>query len=201
MNKLIGPSFLFNKNPKKLIFLLHGYGDNAENFSSLATYLNEQSLEANFFVPNAPFSVPQYPSGRQWFDPYPNGIHYDQIGSKEKATMEKECKISIKHLEKYMKNICFSNNLSLTDSFIIGFSQGAMIAYAFGQHTNSLLAGCIMISGRVLTSATIENSQFIRTPLMIIHGDKDEIVNPKYYYEACKINKAKGFFLENHLMC
>ena len=97
MSKLVGPSFVFNKNPKKLIFLLHGYGDNAENFASLVTYLNEQSLEANFFTPNAPFSVPQYPLGRQWFDPYPNGIHYDQIGLKEKATMEKECKISIQH--------------------------------------------------------------------------------------------------------
>ncbi len=41
MNKLEGPSFLPNKKPKKLIFLFHGYGDNAENFIHLSENLND----------------------------------------------------------------------------------------------------------------------------------------------------------------
>ena len=49
MNKLEGPSFLPNKKPKKLIFLLHGYGDNAvdcvEVTKNLITLLKE--LKAN----------------------------------------------------------------------------------------------------------------------------------------------------------
>ena len=35
---LKGTSFFPNSNPKKLIFLLHGYGDNAENFIHVASY-------------------------------------------------------------------------------------------------------------------------------------------------------------------
>ena len=88
IDKLEGPSFIFNKKPKKLIFLLHGYGDNAENFIPLAKYLNDSTMEANFFAPNAPFNVPQYPTGRQWFNPYPNGIHYNEVGPKEKEIMK-----------------------------------------------------------------------------------------------------------------
>ena len=61
-NKLDGPSFVFNKKPKKLIFLFHGYGDNAKNFIPLAEYLNDSTMEANFFSPNAPFNVSQYPT-------------------------------------------------------------------------------------------------------------------------------------------
>ena len=39
MKKLDGRSIVFNKKPKKLIFLLHGYGDNADNFIPLAELL------------------------------------------------------------------------------------------------------------------------------------------------------------------
>ena len=102
INKLYGSSFLFNKKPKKLIFLLHGYGDSAENFIPLANYLNFSHLEANFFAPNATFPIPQYPLGRQWFNPYPNGTHYNEAGPEEKAIMKHECKESIKQLEKYI---------------------------------------------------------------------------------------------------
>ena len=100
MNKLDGPSLLFSKKPKKLVFLLHGYGDNAENFIHLTENFNDNFLNANYFAPNAPYFVPQYPTGRQWFNPYPNGIHYNEAGTIEKAIMQKECKVSIKLLNR-----------------------------------------------------------------------------------------------------
>ena len=96
---LNGPYFEFTTNPKKLVFLLHGYGDNAENFIPLAKYLNDGKLEVNFFAPNASSIVQQYPSGRQWFNPYPNGIHYNEAGPEEKAIMKQECETSIKLLK------------------------------------------------------------------------------------------------------
>ena len=34
-----GPSFEPNKKPGKIVILLHGYGDNGENFIPLAKYL------------------------------------------------------------------------------------------------------------------------------------------------------------------
>ena len=98
MNQLNGSSILFSKKPEKLIFLLHGYGDNAENFLPLARFLNSNNLDINFFAPNAPTIVPQYSSGRQWFNPYPNGTHYNEAGEAEKITMQNECLESIKLL-------------------------------------------------------------------------------------------------------
>ena len=77
-------------NPKKLVFLLHGYGDNAENFIPLATHLHDPELNINFYAPNAPSSIPQYPIGRQWFDLYPNGINFNEAGPKEKEILKKE---------------------------------------------------------------------------------------------------------------
>ena len=57
INKLDGPSYLFHKKPRKLIFLLHGYGDYADNFIPLAEYLNDKFIEGNFFAPNDHFPV------------------------------------------------------------------------------------------------------------------------------------------------
>ena len=42
---LNGPYFEPTENPEKLVFLLHGYGDNAENFIPLASHLHDRSKE------------------------------------------------------------------------------------------------------------------------------------------------------------
>ncbi len=200
MNNLNGPSYLFNKKPKKLIFLLHGYGDNADNFIPLAEQLNDNNIDGNFFAPNAPFEVPQYTLGRQWFNPYPKGMHFNEVGPEEKKVMKQECESSIKQLQEYIDGLCLINKLSYKDCFLIGFSQGAMIAYEFGNHINKKLAGCIMLSGRILSSNKLANQNFVNTPLLIIHGDKDDVVPSKYYTEACEIAKLNKLSFESYLI-
>ena len=148
---LDGSSLLFFEKPQKLIILLHGYGDNAENFILLTKYFNDNNLKANYYAPNAPSSLAEYPSGRQWFNPYPNGIHYNEAGQNEKAIMKQECKTSIRMLEKYINKLLSLNNLSYQDCFLIGFSQGAMIAFELGNFMRKKFTGCTMLSGRVLS--------------------------------------------------
>jgi len=92
------------------------------------------------------------------------------------------------------------NDLTHRDCFLIGFSQGAMIAYDLGIFLKKTFAGCIMLSGRILLSRNLDNNFFIKTPLMIAHGDSDDIVNPAYFTEACKITESCGFIVEKHLM-
>ena len=94
-NILTGPSISKHDNPKKLMIMLHGYGDNAENFVSITRDLLIPELKINFYVPNAPSFVPQYPTGRQWFDLYPNGINFNDAGPKEKEMMKKDCESSL----------------------------------------------------------------------------------------------------------
>ncbi len=200
MDKLQGINITLHKKPKKLAFLLHGYGDYAENFIALATQFNDNNLKANFFAPNAPFAVPQYPLGRQWFNPYPNGMHYNEAGPEEKEIMQQECAKSIKQLEEYINNLCLEYNVFYEDCFIIGFSQGAMIVYELGNYIKEKFAGCIMISGRILSNHSINNNLFVKTPIMILHGDEDDIVSPDYFFEASKITKSKGFVVEDYLI-
>ena len=83
---LKGPSILTNKKPQKLVILFHGYGDNADNFISVVQGLHDPESSINYFAPNAPSSVPQYPLGYQWFELYPNGINFNEIVILNKKT-------------------------------------------------------------------------------------------------------------------
>jgi len=194
------PSFKPHKSPKKLVFLLHGYGDNGDNFIPLSKYINDNNFKINFFAPNAPSVVPQYPSGFQWFNLYPNGKYFEDAGPEEVLVMKKDCIKTLEILKEYIdKSIAFYD-LNYKDCFIIGFSQGAMIAYELGQYLNKNFAGIIMLSGRIISSENNEKNFFIKTPLMIVHGDQDNVVNSKYFDEACNILTKEKFVFEQYLM-
>ena len=197
---LNGPSFESTDNPEKLVFLLHGYGDNGENFIPLAKYLYDPKLNINFFAPNAPSVVPQYSLGRQWFNLYPNGINYTEAGPKEKEILKQDCFSSLNLIKNYIIKICSKYQLTFKDCFIIGFSQGAMMTFELGRYIDNLFSGCVMLSGRIILSENHEKKSFLKTPIMIIHGDKDIVMEPKYFFEACKILQNQGFLFESHLM-
>ena len=199
-NLLKGPSFEPNDKPRKLVFLFHGYGDNGENFISLAKNLNNPKININFFAPNAPTIVSQYPLGRQWFELYPNGIHFNEAGPKEKEMFKKDCHFSLNLIKLYIKKKCLKYKLTYKDCFIIGFSQGAMIAFEFGMYINSIFAGCVLLSGRILSSLNYEESKFSKTPMMIVHGDQDSVLEPRYFIEACKILQNQHFLFESYLI-
>ena len=190
----------FTGNPKKLVFLLHGYGDNAENFIPLATHLHNPELNINFYAPNAPSSIPQYPIGRQWFDLYPNGINFNEAGPEEKEILKQDCLSSLNLLKNYIDILCRKHKLTYKDCFIIGFSQGAMMSFELGKYINQIFAGCVLLSGRILPSENHNKSPFIKTPMMITHGDQDTVLEPKYFDEACNILSNEGFIFESSLI-
>jgi len=197
---LNGPYFEPTGNPKKLVFLLHGYGDNAENFIPLARHLHNPTLNVNFYAPNAPSSIPQYPIGRQWFDLYPNGINFNEAGPAEKEILKQDCLLSLNLIKNYIHNLCVKYKLNHKDCFIIGFSQGAMMAFEFIKYADNAFAGCVLLSGRILPSEDHEKKYFIKTPILIVHGDQDTVLEPKYFEEAIKILKKRGFLFDSYLM-
>ena len=197
---LNGPCFKSSGNPTKLVFLLHGYGDNAENFIPLASHLYDPELNVNFYAPNAPASIAQYPIGRQWFDLYPNGINFNEAGSAEKEILKQDCLSSLSLIKDYINNLCIKYKLTHKDCFIIGFSQGAMMAFEFGKYVDKTFAGCVLLSGRILPSEDYEKKYFVKTPVLIVHGDQDIVLEPKYFDEANKILKNNSFLFDSYLM-
>ena len=203
MNKklpLTGPSFEPHKDPNKLIFLLHGYGDNADNFITLAKDLYDSKNKINFYAPNAPTPIQQYPTGRQWFDLYPNGINFNEAGPEEKKILIEDCRSSLSLIQDYIKLKSNSFKLLYKDCFILGFSQGAMMAFEAGKYINEVFSGCILLSGRILPSKNHKKDSFIKTPIIVIHGTNDNVLEPKYFDEACSILENHKYSFESYLL-
>ena len=109
----------------KLVFILHGYGADAKDLVSIATYWQRFLPEAHFCLPNAPNICQINPNGFEWFD---------LMQTNEEKIIE-ESLISLKKLESLIDKKLELLNLKLEDLFMVGFSQGTMVSiqYAIGQ--------------------------------------------------------------------
>ena len=120
---LTGPSYSLHSKAKKLIVMLHGYGDTAENFIYIANQLDQEEWGAQYISLNAPETIPNYPMGNQWFDIYPNGVPYNMAGEKENKIMENECKISTKKIESYILNLYYDDHHKEIYQVLLNYSE------------------------------------------------------------------------------
>ena len=100
---LNGPSYSLHSKAKKLIVMLHGYGDTAENFIYIANQLDQEEWGAQYISLNAPETIPNYPMGNQWFDIYPNGIYISDAGQNELAIIRQGVKKALEKIELTIK--------------------------------------------------------------------------------------------------
>jgi|TARA_B110000438_G_scaffold253335_1_gene258875 phospholipase/carboxylesterase len=199
-NILSGSSFLPHKKPEKLIFMLHGYGDSAENFIHISSPLEKKEWKANYIALNAPSSIPNYSVGRQWFDLYPNGIYIAEAGSKEIAIIRNEVLHAINLIENTIKQTINTYNLSFQDCFLMGFSQGGMMTFECGRNFSNRLGGLAILSGRIMSEDLVINQSLFKTPLFISHGDQDEVLPIKVFYTACSFLKKQNLDHEQHVL-
>ena len=191
-------SFLPYEKPSKLIFMLHGYGDTAENFIHIADAIKYPELKANYIALDGSSSIPNYPIGKRWFDLYPNGIYITEAGIKEIAITRLEVSntlVLIKNSIKKTKNLY---NLSFKDCFLLGFSQGGMITFEFGNYFKEVLGGLAILSGRVMPQQDILNENLLDTPIFISHGVLDEVIPIRAFEKSCKYLKKNKIKYESH---
>ena len=195
---LNGQSFLQYENPQKLIFMLHGYGDSAENFIHIAKPLDQLNCKANYFALNAPSPIPNYSLGRQWFDLYPNGIYIAEAGPKEIKIIQTEILRANQMLKNTIKKAIDKYKLSYKDCFLLGFSQGGMMTFEFGNYFTNTLGGLAILSGRIMTEDIVTNKSLFKTPIFISHGDSDDVLPVKVYEQACNFLKKNKLLYESY---
>ena len=153
----------------QLIVFLHGYGADGKDLIDLANPFSMAMPNASFISPDAPKPCSMSPSGREWFpiEQVPTGAI-------------KASKNLIELLELEAKKL----NLSLKETILIGFSQGAMMSlqcllinkYKFGAIIG--YSGALKIENLDACNDQIINGKHIHsdTPVLLVHGEKDEVV-------------------------
>ena len=125
---LKGPSLTKHQNPKKLMIMLHGYGDNATNFIQIANLIDQDDWGMKYVALNAPDTIQDYPMGYEWFQLYLNGTHISNASAKEYDVSKKKISENIEKIYFDLeKNIdtgeIFISNIYLNDPNSKNFSE------------------------------------------------------------------------------
>ena len=163
-----------NKEIKSAIILLHGYGGDGNDISTL-------SLNWKRFLPNTIFLCPNgyercqiNPVGFQWFD-----LSIDD----PKYILEESLKAE-KKLNYYINEIKKKFNLNNQKICLSGFSQGCMMAINIGLTSQEKFNCIVGFSGKIINKENLSNRIISKTNLLLIHGDLDTIVPVNFLLEA-----------------
>jgi len=168
---------------KRAVILLHGYGGDGKDISMLTLNWKRFLPNTVFLCPNGHEKCKINPAGYQWFDLTRDDSEYILAQSKKAETK----------LKQFIEEV--KNEYGLTNSQIClsGFSQGCMISINLGL-TSVENYNCIVgFSGKVINSEDLIKRKTSSTKMLLIHGDKDEIVSPTFLLEA------KDFLIRNNI--
>ena len=175
-----------------LVVFLHGYGADGNDLIGIADSLAEHLPNTTFLAPNAPERCTNNPMGYQW-SPIP---WLD--GSSEEAARQGQAE-SVDLLNAWFDGVAVSEGVGPERTIIIGFSQGTMMALHVGPRRTIPLAGIVGFSGRLLDPELLEAEMRSKMPILLVHGDSDEVVPPASLPEAADALVKAGFEVYTHV--
>jgi|TARA_B110000902_G_scaffold163236_1_gene186758 phospholipase/carboxylesterase len=168
---------------KNVVILLHGYGGNGKDISML-------TLNWKRFLPNTIFLCPDghekceiNPTGYQWFD-------LTKDDSKYILEQSKKAELKLKQFIEEVKN---KYGLKNSQICISGFSQGCMMSINLGLTSEENYNCIVGFSGKVINQEELVKRKTSSTKMLLVHGDKDEVVSPTFLLEA------EDFLIRNNI--
>lgn len=176
-----------------LVIFLHGYGADGKDLLGLADPLSEHLPDTVFAAPNAPERCIGNPMGYQWF-PIP------WIDGSSEEESEQGMMRAVDDLNAYIDGVMEEEGVSEAETILIGFSQGTMMALHIAPRRPDAFAGIVAFSGRLLRPELLADEAISKPPVVLIHGDQDEVVPPISMPEAGDALQEAGFEVFGHVM-
>ena len=170
------------EKPKNAIILCHGYGGDGKDISILANYWKTYLPQTIFICPDAPEKCSISPTGYQWFD----------LMDQSKQQILTKSLVAEMKLNQLIDEVKVRNNLEANKIILGGFSQGCMISLQTGIKRKDKINSIIGYSGKIIDTEHLSKNIVSRPKVILMHGDKDEIVPINFFLEA------KEFFIKNN---
>ena len=148
---------------KQLFILLHGVGSKPSDLVPLANYLKETFPSAAFFLPEGTEPFDGGGNGRQWFSI--SGVSDDNRISRVANAMT--------GLRALVKDAQDRFNVLQSDTALIGFSQGAIMALEFCIVHDGGVGRVLAFAGRF---AQLPEKAPELTTLHLLHGENDPVI-------------------------
>jgi phospholipase/carboxylesterase len=171
--------------PKQLVVLCHGLGADAFDLIDLAPAWSHACPDAIFASVHAPFAHDSG-SGRQWWS----------VADRTPAVTEAGVRAAASYLHGFLD--AELARLDLTSYAIMGFSQGAMISLFTGLRRTAAPRAILAFSGALIAPESLAAELKNRTPVLLVHGEADDVVPVARTRDAETALKAAGVPVEAH---
>ncbi len=171
---------------RSAVVFLHGYGANGADLLGLADVLGEHLPDTLFVAPDAPESCAGAPFGFQWF-PIP---WID--GSSEEEAMQ-GMGHAVNDLDAFLDALMVDEDLLPEQVALFGFSQGSMMSLHVAPRRDDAVAGIVAFSGRLVQPELLVDEVKVRPPVLLVHGDQDDVVPVQSMPEAAETLQGAGW--------
>ena len=178
--KIIKPD---NNNIKNSIILLHGYGGDGNDISTLILNWKRFLPETIFFCPDGHEICSINPNGFQWFN----------LEKDDKSYIIQESLKAEKKLNDFINEIKSEYKINNSEICISGFSQGCMMSINLGLTAEENFNCIVGFSGKIIDKEDIIKRIKSKTKMLLIHGEQDVVVPPSSLLEA------KDFLIRNKI--
>jgi len=178
---------------KSLVVFVHGYGADGADLLGLADVLGPHLPDTAFAAPDAADRLPGAPFGRQWFAiPRFDGSTYAHAA----AGLE----MAAEDLSEFVDQRMAHEGLGPQAVALVGFSQGAMLSLHMAPRRAEPMAAVISISGQLLQPERLAAETTAKSPVLVMHGDQDDVVPFPEMTATCNALVAAGFETYGHVM-
>jgi len=168
--------------PQQLVILCHGVGADGQDLIGMAPYFSKVLPNALFVAPNAPQPYDMAPMGYQWFSLNEATPETRLSGTQEAAPV----------LNAFIDQQLAQYGLDDSKLALVGFSQGTMMALHVALRRERRMAGVVGYSGALVGEELLLSEVVSRPPVLLIHGDTDDVVPPDSLDHAVKALAMAG---------
>ena len=167
---------------RQLVVLCHGLGADGHDLIDLAPLWGRTLPHAAFAAPDAPEACDMGPFGRQWFS----------VADRTPARLAAGAATARDALDAFIDAELARLGLPPEAYALMGFSQGAMTALHTGLRRRVAPRGILALSGALIAPERLAEAT-ARPPILLIHGEDDEVVPVARSRAAQSALEASGF--------
>ncbi len=171
--------------PRQLVVLCHGVGADGHDLIDLAPTWAPALPHAAFAAPDAPERYDMAPMGRQWFS----------IADRTPARLEAGVAAAANALDGFIDAELARLGLPPDAYALMGFSQGAMTVLYTGLRRAVAPRAVLAFSGALIAPDRLAETTAC-PPILLVHGEADEVVPVERSRLAERALLAAGFAVE-----
>ena len=171
---------------RSAVVFLHGYGANGADLLGLADPVADHLPDTLFVAPDAPENCAGSPFGYQWFP-----IPWIDGSSEEESS--RGMQQAVEDLNAFLDALMVDEDLLPEQVCLFGFSQGTMMSLHVAPRREDPVAGIVAFSGRLLEPELLVDEVQSRMPILLVHGDQDDVVPVQSLPQAAEALQNAGF--------